>query len=1247
MPSGCVTIHRYYWYEFDGRVIPKVNTTEKSDGSTTWIDGNTANLQFVHQLQRKTTANVQTRYKTSKNPTINNNFGIQTNWGDTSINVNNSWFTQRTSGSPNSVDIAKSDDGSTYCQTQNFWRYVRESVNWSDTNTYNTETTRSACVTLKRYKTNFTGGTTVTVNGTSYTSGQTVTITGDSIPTTATVVFNHKITRTSEDTPPTAPGDKHSTIAISTSGTTGCRSGDPCGNTVNEKNTTDLPRTGTDAQRSYTETQTINAKVYPDQTITICQQMTYTYRIWGSDYDKTTADQVCITLHMAKATCSDGTTSQYGIHDGRNYASLTIFKNVNNGTDTSFASGIKDTGNHTITAWAMPGDNINFRHESCAAADLSNQFNSKGVSVSYDVSANKAGYLFGKSIGSSPYSATSVNLGTTNSNPGTGPFSGGKYTITYRSPSISSPNNAGDMYSCSGKYGSSHGAKDNYYQITSDVANTTSLRTATGLDNCKSYNYTVPSTSTEYAIGSNVGSTITQKIEWTDLWIQNDNAVNGHMGTGKASITADVKIPYNYYLHPYAQSAMGDSAVQTINPGGKLKANVYVPVMKRENTQVGSTYATHTKPTKIRVITFTMSSGEPKSAISYLNSNNGNETTSQLCAAAVSSGSAANCGLSNGDVSSTNSYVLNASTSGQFSGTASSTETGIGTASVRTNAFSGTSTALISRDGSFVSSAEVTVPESSATVGDKVCIAVAAWPSDSHNLGAVKKVDNDNQNIALSQAIGSGSKWVVSAPTCATVAKYPSFSVEGSDLTVAGSVNTHISKYGGRNYVSWAEYSIRAGGSIVGARMSSGAAGSYTTTDNSIALNTGTTAPIYAESLKNINQANSAAGLTDNNPCRRTAQTYVRNGDCSSTSEAGHFSSVANEEGIKDLLERVRDVYTRKGATGVGTNDFSNLRWVEQITGYDYLNRPIKRTVDAYITIGSKKVYDLTPMNAYACDYDEDAGAYVPNAFDAERGIKADGTRVAPFYCLSNGSIYYHVSGDAYVGPKRDTIMTEYLNFVDDLVNNPEGQETYRNPTLIFHVDGKLTLDSNLVTDNYECASYNYQRVCTGWRAVDLFEDIQTIPQVIVIADQIDITANVSRVDAWLIADGNNYSTLNTCAYDNYSGFTNNNYIKAPNNSTTNGSSLSARKCNRPILFNGPVFAEKAILNRTAGGGTAAASWNTSNTSNLSLSVGQSNYAIRGEIFNLRSDVYLWGYYQAQRNGILTTVFSQELPTRY
>ncbi len=1240
--SKCITVHKYSWYEFEGQVVPYVNDVSKSSGSTVWIDGNSAKLKFVHQLKR--TGSAQTRYGTSKSSNLSSIFSIQNWYGTSSLTNNNSWQTQKTSGdSDSTVNIAKSDSGSTYCQYLKYYKTVRD-----DSKDFRNQEEKSACVTLKRYKTNFTGKTTVTVNGKEYSDGDTITVESSDgkIPVTVPVVFKHTVTRNSESTPPSAPSNKKSSIAISTSGTSGCRSGDPCGTNTSAEDTDELA-----SGASYTKTQSINTKVYPDQTIKICQQMTYKNQIWGSSESTATADQVCVTLKMDKALCSDNT--QFGIHDGQNLGSLSISKNVNNSdSNTVVKSGAKNTGSTEITMWAKPGDNISFTHDSCAAADLPNQFHNNGKTTTYNVSAGRSsssgsldatGYLFGNSIGSEPYTSSSATIATTNANSGTGPFKSGQYAATYKSPSTKSDTD----YTCTTDYyGNSHQSKTNYYQITSDVAKTSTLTSA----RCNSYVKTI-NNSTDYAIGSNVGTSFSQTLSWTDLWISNDSVDSSHNGSKTASIKGTVSVPYNYYLYPYVGNN-STSTTQTVTPGASLKANVYLPVMQRENKQVGETYATHTKPTTIRVVSFIMRSGSPASDISYTN---GTETLnySNICRIAAGGNSTLSCTiLNNGETDNTyeKRYVLNASTKDQLGGTLN--DTSLITSSV---ADTNDSNIVLSRSGSVVmNSVSVDVPETtinnqqgSLRLGDKVCIAVAAWPSDSHNLGAATSVDSTNQSVALTSS-GSGSQWVVSVPYCSTVAKTPSFSVEGSQLSVSGDVTTSNVTHNGRRYGSWTEYGLLAGGTVT--NMTSGAATAYIDAQ-SLVVTSGTEYVLkYSAANRTASATKAGANSKTASVCLYNSQTYLKDYDCNN---AGGASTIVTEDSINDILERIRDVYTRKNST----SNYHEEAGVKRINDLQYAWDYDGSRTDIKIDVNGKSYYDLSPRNAYACEYSEDLGYYVPNSKDAERAITTDGKKTAPFYCLSNGAHYYYVEGDAYIGAQSDSIYGQYLNFVDDLTGSSD-QETYRNQTMVVHATGTLVIDTNLIVDSYYSA-YN------GYHRVDLFTDIQQIPQIIIIADKIQITSSVSRIDAWLVADGldSGNGEINTCAYENFNAFKRGEYIKQAGN----GSLLSAKNCDRTLMFNGPVFAKSIILNRTAGGGTkvlgAAEQWNSSSggghgrydwwyghvqqSSGQTLAIDATTYAQRGEIFNLRADTYLWAYYQAQRNGILTTVFTKELPTRY
>lgn len=114
----------------------------------------------------------------------------------------------------------------------------------------------------------------------------------------------------------------------------------------------------------------------------------------------------------------------------------------------------------------------------------------------------------------------------------------------------------------------------------------------------------------------------------------------------------------------------------------------------------------------------------------------------------------------------------------------------------------------------------------------------------------------------------------------------------------------------------------------------------------------------------------------------------------------------------------------------------------------------------------------------------------------------------------------------------------------------------------------------------------------------------RAIPQLIIVADNINILEHVRRVDAWLVAN----QTVNTCS---------------------NGpSSLTLSDCDQTLDINGPVMARTLVMRRTAGAGTLTAA----------------SYAER---FNLRADTYIWAYSQAQLRNAMRTTYTRELAPRY
>lgn len=123
---------------------------------------------------------------------------------------------------------------------------------------------------------------------------------------------------------------------------------------------------------------------------------------------------------------------------------------------------------------------------------------------------------------------------------------------------------------------------------------------------------------------------------------------------------------------------------------------------------------------------------------------------------------------------------------------------------------------------------------------------------------------------------------------------------------------------------------------------------------------------------------------------------------------------------------------------------------------------------------------------------------------------------------------------------------------------------------------------------------------------------ISDVPQLVIIAGNIDIADNVKRIDAWLVAkDG----YINTCS--SYNGAT-----------LAVNAGLSVNMCQNKLVVNGPVMANNLYLRRTAGSESGTKSGDPA------------------EEFNLRAYVYLWAYSRASGIGHIQTVYTTELPPR-
>ena len=126
------------------------------------------------------------------------------------------------------------------------------------------------------------------------------------------------------------------------------------------------------------------------------------------------------------------------------------------------------------------------------------------------------------------------------------------------------------------------------------------------------------------------------------------------------------------------------------------------------------------------------------------------------------------------------------------------------------------------------------------------------------------------------------------------------------------------------------------------------------------------------------------------------------------------------------------------------------------------------------------------------------------------------------------------------------------------------------------------------------------------------YASVYNVPQVVIIAKNININDSVTNVDSWLLtSDGttNRTGTINTCAN-----------ITPP---------LTISQCNQRLIVNGPVITSDLKLQRTAGADSAVEA------------------ALPSEIFNLRADSIIWARLYSIQNGKALTVYTIELPPRF
>ena len=228
------------------------------------------------------------------------------------------------------------------------------------------------------------------------------------------------------------------------------------------------------------------------------------------------------------------------------------------------------------------------------------------------------------------------------------------------------------------------------------------------------------------------------------------------------------------------------------------------------------------------------------------------------------------------------------------------------------------------------------------------------------------------------------------------------------------------------------------------------------------------------------------------------------------------------------------------------------------------------------------------------------------NSSNTIYSLTSDQTSAKNYLGLSQ--LYYQ--GDTSISAMNSTVNFYQFDHAGNLIarSNTTGEKLMN--TLAMYVDGTLTIDRNITI------------------AQETYNAVDDFPQVLIFAKKINITSNVTNIDAWLILDedyGDNQ--IDTCSNNHY-----------PN----------ALSCNETLTITGPVFARKLVLNRTAGshtsGGHAGAHPLQTGPTGTYYAEGSIHPA---EVFTLRADAYFWAYRQSLSGGQAYMVYSREIAPRY
>ncbi|MCQ2570751.1 MAG: hypothetical protein MJ154_00670 [Candidatus Saccharibacteria bacterium] len=966
-----------------------------------------------------------------------------------------------------------------------------------------------------------------------------------------------------------------------------------------------------------TKTETVTGTLHYGQKVKICSNLYYGSRVKETDDGSAVetnggGEAGCITITRDEADCGNVVSSNsesfhFSHQKGDNVAKIGVMNKTTGMNSMLYTNWSYDQGNiNAVGIWARPGDLIKYRIEYCMAANyghvvqtadninthagntdaiMSGDSAGRTTNDTNKVSADKrSNYLFGDSVSS--YDGTKTTAVpmhfTIYSNNHLNVDASLAGIIGYKV----SPGASMDNYGCPVGDGTAINTIG-YYQIAGKVKHNTNKWDAD--------NYVIDGCNSNRTQSLDVGRELSEKLTWSNIRI---TGIGSSVTRDNYASTAYVRVPYNYTAKPYIKNLSLPKG--TVQVGGKMSTQPGIAVFPRKNCALTkdfltqhkcagdeslATYATVTKPTTVRYVT-------------YVNSKS--------------------------HIIKDESIIVRANTKSNPNG------------SKADGVFS---SGNLDAGGPNMDSQYIIEVPNDAEPGDKICIEMTITPADSHNttktsvMGAsinYTAAENRNDSNKVFWGLREGMEGLeqyeqtsATAVSCSTVVKRPTISIEDSNLYTATSVATSvISRKNGDNYYlygSWSEYGIfgrvltgSSQDSVSTLMTGSGASLGYNQTSYRAAHNrtiTGYNAQPLLVVKYNGGPNNGIHNYHYNKISAAATQTYIEY-DYTVKEDGSHEYKLKTRQNksIAPSSYVYTNVPTANAGNAVGsagqntticvhsTQTFANTNCDDGTIGANGIGEDAAEVFSDNILdrYSVSKLSKTTTTNATT--YSSGANTYVD--------LVNNRTPISKFG--NEGSILYkYVDSNAFIGYTNGSDF-DLSSYNIETNSNVEGLATTSpvGSTIVYRAKN-VVINSSIIANS------------------DQKHGLNDFKMPIIIADSVWLTGNPTQIDAIIITN-----ELNTCKWNTYNDFLNNK--QATIKAGSNGVNLNKNTCTKPVRFTAPVIVKgKVILNRTYGAGSGE------------------DQARRAEIFELNAATYLWTFNEMSRYNQATTTFSRELPSRY